>query len=118
MKRFIAILSVALMAGCALALAEDSDAPNADAMNPGQSTSQETTTVKKSAKTAKTCTDDNGNVLKRGETGFKACWNAQHPKQESGTAATEQKNNKMKSDTGQVNPNNDNTSEPHSNGTY
>ena len=102
MKRFLAILTVALMAGCCVAFADSADTANTgntDTMNSGQTQepgtmNESTTTIHKSAKRAKTCTDDNGNTFKHGEPGFKTCWNAQHPKQESGTAAKND-NNKM-----------------------
>jgi hypothetical protein len=106
MKKIIAFLSVALMAGCMVALAEDSGINNqandaqksADtsmnqagtaADNTANSAEQTTTDTVKSTTTtaknaAKTCVDENGNTLKKGEAGFKSCIKKEMSKQQGG----------------------------------
>jgi hypothetical protein len=70
----------------------DSSNPS-NAGNPGnmksQNTTQSTTTTStsKTAMNKKSCTDDNGKVILKGHTGYKACVKAQKKAQMGGTAA-------------------------------
>jgi hypothetical protein len=76
---------------------------DAATMNHGtdvNSDSTTTTMTKKTAKISKSCTDESGNVFKKGESGFKSCMKAQH--EQSGIAADQSSNSgvdsKMNSD--------------------
>lgn len=127
MKKLIGTVSIAMMLGCALALANTDDASNTtsnshgtsttDTMNTDQqagtsgdvnnanpnvttdqttpenkmdSSSSTTTTTTKSAKSAmnKSCVDDSGKTLQKGQTGYRACIKA-HKKDQMGGIANE-----------------------------
>lgn len=58
-----------------------------DQMNTTTDTMKKETTT--TAKNAKTCVDDNGNTLKKGEAGFRTCMKKQLSKQQGGTMGNE-----------------------------
>jgi hypothetical protein len=107
MKKIIMLVSIALMSGCMYALAEDTGTmgnnttPPANTMNQAgntmdnaantaansandtMSTTTDTTkSVTTTAKNMKSCVDDNGVTLKKGDAGFRAC--VKQHKQQSG----------------------------------
>ena len=111
MRKLIAILSVLLMTGCAFALAADNSVsdsagttnsmnqPGSAADNSMSETTKTTTEAVKTAKNAKSCVDESGITLKKGEKGFNDCLKYQKSKQESGTMGSGTTDTAPKSDT-------------------
>jgi hypothetical protein len=84
MKKLIGTASFVLVMGCALALANAADNDTADKM---KSESTTTTTTDKTASAKKSCTNDNGKVIKPGHTGYNDC--VKHAKEQMGGTADE-----------------------------
>ena len=104
MKKLIAVSSVGLMLGFVIALvnanADDVNSPDSSTSTSSQSydstqsnqpgsvsgtdSSVTKETSKQTSMRSKTCTDDSGKVLHRGEKGFRDCWNNMMKKQQSG----------------------------------